>query len=88
VRLSAKYAALRDDHVAEENKDTAQAFSRSTTKYWMRTEDVIKVKHTVLKHLPVFFQKTSTGESDRQFTNSVYFDNDQLGEFQNKLLAI
>ena len=88
MRLSAKYAALRDDHVAEENKDTAQAFSRSTTKYWMRTEDVIKVKHTVLKHLPVFFQKTSTGESDRQFTNSVYFDNDQLGEFQNKLLAI
>ncbi len=74
--------------MAEENKDTAQAFSRSTTKYWMRTEDVIKVKHTVLKHLPVFFQKTSTGESDRQFTNSVYFDNDQLGEFQNKLLAI
>jgi SPX domain protein involved in polyphosphate accumulation len=88
VRLSAIYAALRDDHVAEENNDAAQAFSRSTTKYWVRTEDVSKVKYAVLKHLPVFLQKTSTGESDSQFTNSVYFDNDQLGEFQNKLLAI
>ena len=88
VRLSAIYSTLRDDHVAEENKDTTQAFSRSTTKYWVRTEDVSKVKYAVLKHLPVFLQKTSTGESDSQFTNSVYFDNDQLGEFQNKLLAI
>ncbi len=82
VRLSAIYSTLRDDHVAEENKDTTQAFSRSTTKYWVRTEDVSKVKYAVLKHLPVFLQKTSTGETDSQLTNSVYFDNDQLGEFQ------
>ena len=39
-----------------------------------------KVKYAILKHLPVFLQKTSTGESDSQLTNSVYFDNDQLGE--------
>ena len=82
VRLSAIYSTLRDDHVAEENKDTTQAFSRSTTKYWVRTEDVSKVKYAVLKNLPVFLQKTSTGETDSQLTNSVYFDNDQLGEFQ------
>ena len=81
VRLSAIYSSLRADHVAEENKGEAQAFSRSTTKYWVRTEDVSKVKYAVLKHLPVFLQKTSTGESDSQLTNSVYFDNDQLGEF-------
>ena len=88
VRLSAIYAALRDDHVAEENNDAAQAFSRSTTKYWVRTEDVSKVKYAVLKHLPVFLQKTSTGETDSQLTNNIFFDNDQLGEFQYKLLAI
>ena len=88
VRLSTIYSTLRDDHVAEENKNAAQAFIRQTTRYWVRTEDVSKVKYAVLKHLPVFLQKTSTGESDSQFTNSVYFDNDQLGEFQNKLLAI
>jgi SPX domain protein involved in polyphosphate accumulation len=81
VRLSSIYSALRNDHTAEENKDAAQSFLRSTTKYWVRTEDVSKVKYAVLKHLPVFLQKTSTGESDSQLTNSVYFDNDQLGEW-------
>jgi SPX domain protein involved in polyphosphate accumulation len=80
VRLSSIYSALRNDHTAEENKDAAQSFLRSTTKYWVRTEDVSKVKYAVLKHLPVFLQKTSTGESDSQLTNSVYFDNDQLGK--------
>lgn len=80
VRLSAIYSALRNDHAAEENKDASQSFLRSTTKYWVRTEDVSKVKYAILKHLPVFLQKTSTGESDSQLTNSVYFDNDQLGE--------
>lgn len=72
VRLSNIYAAIRQDHVAEENKDAAQSFQRSTTKYWIKTEDVSRVKYAILRHLPVFLQKTSTGESDSQFTNSVY----------------
>jgi SPX domain protein involved in polyphosphate accumulation len=88
VRLSTIYSTLRDDHVAEENKNAAQAFIRQTTRYWVRTEDVSKVKYAVLKHLPVFLQKTSTGETDSQLTNNIFFDNDQLGEFQYKLLAI
>ena len=44
VRLSYIYATVRDDHVAEEKGGGAQAFSRSTTKYWVRTENVSKVK--------------------------------------------
>lgn len=31
-----------------------QGFVRSTTKYWVRNEDVSTVKHHVLQHLPVF----------------------------------
>eukprot|EP00578_Thalassiosira_sp_NH16_P025866 CAMPEP_0181087768 /NCGR_PEP_ID=MMETSP1071-20121207/6443_1 /TAXON_ID=35127 /ORGANISM="Thalassiosira sp., Strain NH16" /LENGTH=741 /DNA_ID=CAMNT_0023169667 /DNA_START=113 /DNA_END=2338 /DNA_ORIENTATION=- len=85
VRLSAIYSALRNDHAAEENKDASQSFLRSTTKYWIRTEDVSRVKYAVLKHLPVFLQKTSTGESDSQLTNSVYFDNDQLELYHGRL---
>lgn len=85
VRLSAIYSALRNDHAAEENTNEAQCFSRSTTKYWVRTEDVSKVKYAILKHLPVFLQKTSTGESDSQLTNSVYFDNDQLELYHGRL---
>ena len=85
VRLSQIYAKLRDDHVAAENQDASQSFLRSTTKYWIKTEDVSRVKYFVLRHLPVFLQKTSTGESDSQFTNSVYLDNDQLELYHGRL---
>lgn len=85
VQLSNIYAALRDDAAAEENKDASQSFLRSTTKYWVKTEDVSRVKYAVLRHLPVFLQKTSTGESDSQFTNSVYLDNDQLELYHGRL---
>ena len=85
VRLSNIYAAVRSDHTAEESKDASQSFTRSTSKYWVKTEDVSRVKYIVLRHLPVFLQKTSTGESDSQFTNSVYLDNDQLELYHGRL---
>jgi SPX domain protein involved in polyphosphate accumulation len=85
VRLSNIYSALRDDHVAEENKNSSQSFLRSTTKYWVKTEDVSRVKYAILRHLPVFLQKASTGETDSQFTNSVYLDNDQLELYHGRL---
>lgn len=85
VRLSHIYANLREDHVAQENQDASQSFLRSTTKYWVKTEDVSRVKYFILRHLPVFLQKTSTGESDSQFTNSVYLDNDQLELYHARL---
>lgn len=87
VRLSAVYAALRNDQAARDAADGGggQSFLRSTTKYWVRTEDVSKVKYAILRHLPVFLQKTSTGESDSQLTNSVYFDNDQLELYHGRL---
>ena len=85
VRLSQIYSRIREDHVAAENKDASQSFLRSTTKYWVKTEDVSRVRYFVLRHLPVFLQKTSTGESDSQFTNSVYVDNDQLELYHGRL---
>jgi SPX domain protein involved in polyphosphate accumulation len=84
VRLSHIYSDLREDQVANENNDQ-QSFLRQTTKYWVKTEDVSRVKYYVLRHLPVFLQKTSTGESDSQFTNSVYLDNDQLELYHGRL---
>jgi SPX domain protein involved in polyphosphate accumulation len=85
VRLSNIYATCREDHVAQEADNATQSFSRSTSKYWVKTEDVSRVKYAVLRHLPVFLQKTSTGESDSQFTNSVYLDNDQLELYHGRL---
>ena len=66
VRLSQVYSSIRHDHVAKESMDASQSFLRSTTKYWVKTEDVSRVKYAILKHLPVFLQKTSSGESDSQ----------------------
>jgi SPX domain protein involved in polyphosphate accumulation len=85
VRLSNLYSLLRKDHVAAEHQDASQSFMRSTSKYWVKTEDVSRVKYAILKHLPVFLQKSSSGESDSQFTNSVYVDNDQLELYHGRL---
>jgi SPX domain protein involved in polyphosphate accumulation/uncharacterized membrane protein YidH (DUF202 family) len=85
VRLSTIYSTIRNDQAAPETADASQSFLRSTTKYWVKTEDVSRVKYAILRHLPVFLQKTSTGESDSQMTNSVYLDNDQLELYHGRL---
>lgn len=85
VRLSTIYSQLRGDEKVEEKDAAAGSFLRSTSKYWVKTEDVSRVKYAILRHLPVFLQKTSTGESDSQLTNSVYVDNDQLELYQGRL---
>jgi len=80
VSLSSIYSTVRDDTAPEEARDASHSVVRSTSKYWVKTEDISKVKYAILRHLPVFLQKTSTGESDSQLTNCVHLDNDQLGE--------
>ena len=85
VRLSVIYASLRNDQVNEEINDPSQSFLRSTTKYWIKTEDVSRVKYQILRNLPIFLQKASTGESDSQLTNCVYLDNDQLELYHGRL---
>lgn len=86
VRLSHIYSSLRKDETVKEPGDEAnQSFLRSTTKYWIKTEDVSRVKYAILKHLPLFLQNTSTGESDSQFTNSVYLDNSPLELYHGRL---
>jgi SPX domain protein involved in polyphosphate accumulation/uncharacterized membrane protein YidH (DUF202 family) len=85
VKLSTVYSRLRNDQAAAENADESQSFLRQTSKYWVKTEDVSRVKYAILRHLPVFLQKSSTGESDSQFTNSVYLDNDALELYHGRL---
>jgi SPX domain protein involved in polyphosphate accumulation len=86
VRLSHIYSSLRKDETVKEPGDEAnQSFLRSTTKYWIKTEDVSRVKYHILKHLPLFLQKTAKGDSDSQFTNSVYLDNSALELYHGRL---
>ncbi len=85
VCLSRLFGDLRGDHVVQPPPGDQQDFVRSTKKYWVRVEDVSEVKLAILKHLPVFLQKTMKGESDSQMVNSVYLDNAQLELYHGRL---
>ncbi len=78
VTLSQIHSKLRGDKKVEQVESATQNFVRSTTKYWVRTEDISTVKMRILEHLPVFLQAGSDGKSDSQLTNSVYFDNSMM----------
>lgn len=58
---------------------------RSTTKYWVRTEDVSQVKHIVLQHLPVFQFNKDDFSGDAQLINSVYMDNSSCELYHGRL---
>jgi len=85
VELSQIHAALRGDQAGKNEDSTSQNFVRSTTKYWVRTEDISRVKHLVLQHLPVFQHNLESLQGDSQFCSSVYFDNTQLELYHGRL---
>ena len=60
-----------------------QNFVRKTTKYWVRIEDVTRVKWMVLQHLPLF--QFAKSKSDSDLISSVYFDNDAMELYQGRL---
>ncbi len=85
VSLSRLFGNIRGDVVVQPPPGEQQDFVRSTKKYWVRVEDVSEVKLAILKHLPVFLQKSMKGESDSQMVNSVYLDNAQLELYHGRL---
>lgn len=85
VSMSRMWEKLRGDRVVEEVKSDMQNFTRRTTKYWVRTEDVTAVKARVLMHLPVFLQESMKGESDAQLVNSIYLDNTAMELYRGRL---
>lgn len=58
-----------------EEEAVMQGFVRTTRKFWVRSQDVSRVKYTVLQHLPVFQFDASNFHGDAQLVNSVYLDN-------------
>eukprot|EP01025_Chloroclados_australasicus_P020957 TRINITY_DN22025_c0_g1_i1.p1 TRINITY_DN22025_c0_g1~~TRINITY_DN22025_c0_g1_i1.p1 ORF type:complete len:318 (-),score=32.99 TRINITY_DN22025_c0_g1_i1:48-1001(-) len=83
VSLSQVYSRLRQDTSGNKNEDAAQGFVRSTTKYWVTTQNVSSVKHIVLQNLPVF--QFDSFEGDAQMINSVYLDNSCLELYHSRL---
>ena len=69
-------------------------FKRKTTKYWVKPEDVLGVKCTMVKHFPVliFGRKLSVGDaggsdqpSDSSLISSVYLDNAALDIYHTRI---
>ncbi|CAM9151086.1 unnamed protein product [Chrysoparadoxa australica] len=86
VTLSRVHGQLRgDEEVENRGAEASQNYVRSTKKYWVKVEDVSKVKYALLQHLPVFLQDTMGGETDSQLVNSVYLDNSQLELYHGRL---
>ncbi|KAF8057149.1 VTC4 [Scenedesmus sp. PABB004] len=85
VHLSNAYSQLRGDPTGTKNEDASQGFVRSTTKYWVRAEDVSNVKYHILQHLPVFQFDKDDFSGDAQLINSVYFDNENLELYHGRL---
>jgi SPX domain protein involved in polyphosphate accumulation len=85
VGLSNVHSKLRGDTSGKKNEDSAQGFVRSTTKYWVRNEDVSTVKHHILKHVPVFQHAKENFAGDAQLINSVYLDNASAELYHGRL---
>ncbi|KDD74760.1 VTC domain-containing protein [Helicosporidium sp. ATCC 50920] len=85
VVLSNCFSLLRGDTLAGAQGGSAQAFNRSTTKYWVRTDDVSAVKRVIIENMPVFVFNKDSYSGDAQLVNSVYFDNDSLELYHGRL---
>lgn len=85
VQLSNVYSQLRGDQLAEAAGGSAQAFKRSTTKYWIKTDDVTTVKRIIIENMPVFVFNQDNYSGDSQLVNSVYFDNESLELYHGRL---
>lgn len=87
VTLSNIYSRLRGDTSGVKNEDSAQGFVRSTTKYWVRTQDATTVKHHILQHLPVF-QFREVCSAFKQCHHILYFRQLKLVSTEDTTLLV
>lgn len=70
------------------NGESSQVFVRKTAKYWVHPDNVMDVKLTIMKHLPVLIYSSPIGgEYDiaDAAISSVYLDNDQMELYTGRL---
>ena len=65
------------------NQAGGASFVRKTSKYWVQTKDVLKVKMYLLKHLPIY--KFTDGNTDGDLVSSIYFDNAARTLYEGRL---
>ena len=65
------------------NQKGGASFIRNTSKYWVHTRDVLKVKMFVLRNRPIY--KFTDGPGDADLVTSIYFDNEALDLYEGRL---
>lgn len=84
-RSRSKYESIDS---SSSNSDTAAAFLRKTTKFWVLPSNIHTVKKTILDKLPEFrFDglPSKTVEDSGTCTNSVYFDSARFSVYKKRL---
>jgi len=76
-------ASVAGAGVFDANQKGGASFIRKTSKYWVETRNVLRVKMFLLKHLPVY--KFTDGSSDADLVTSIYFDNDAYYLYDGRL---
>ncbi|EIW73499.1 hypothetical protein TREMEDRAFT_59673 [Tremella mesenterica DSM 1558] len=90
VKLSKLFDLVRTRGHPIEGDSTAggsqNAFTRSTTKYWVHDENIVPLKLAIMKHLPVlvFDPNKEFNVKDSAIT-SIYFDNQELELYLGRL---
>eukprot|EP00730_Choanoeca_flexa_P004856 TRINITY_DN11821_c0_g1_i2.p1 TRINITY_DN11821_c0_g1~~TRINITY_DN11821_c0_g1_i2.p1 ORF type:complete len:910 (+),score=158.10 TRINITY_DN11821_c0_g1_i2:170-2731(+) len=93
VQLSNFYWKHRES--SDQDWDPPASFSRKTTKYWVKAEDVYKAKAFIVKHLPIL-EVNSSDQIDidyhrqeytqtHNYISSIYFDNSSLGCYHDRI---
>mmetsp|Transcript_29232 Transcript_29232/g.94304 ORF Transcript_29232/g.94304 Transcript_29232/m.94304 type:complete len:754 (-) Transcript_29232:525-2786(-) len=97
VRLSRLYNAVSNGNDDEDQDAPARrrqyddaSFVRTTSKFWVKPDDLSAVKLAISKHLPVFLQpgmspSTEKSKKDSQLVNSVYLDSSTLELYHQRL---
>ena len=81
--LSGEEAARTEEGGFDPNQAGGTAFVRKTTKYWVQTKDVLRVKMFILRNRPIY--KFTPGASDADLVSSVYLDNERLEMYEGRL---
>mmetsp|Transcript_22910 Transcript_22910/g.40579 ORF Transcript_22910/g.40579 Transcript_22910/m.40579 type:complete len:724 (-) Transcript_22910:141-2312(-) len=86
VNLSKVYSLLRGEQpMLTRAQSTIGDTQAANQVFWVRTEDISQVKHTVLQHLPSYEHTAKSSTGDSRLMSAVYFDNAQLELYHGRL---
>src|SRR3954452_2398114 len=75
------FSALSSSWKPSTSEESEERILTQTYKYWVHQDNIMEVKTSILRHLPVLVYKPGTDSS----ITSIYFDNEVFGLYQDKV---